>query len=106
MKRKILETEIGGRQRDFMMLVTTGKHYGIILEMKGRKSMDVLFLEDQEQELTSFKAIRKVHEVNNHKKREQLIGAYRNAGWISPDVVNTINRVVNDCQVCQSFRSL
>ena len=31
--------------------------------------VDVLFLEDQEGELTSFKAIRKVHKINNHKKK-------------------------------------
>ena len=68
-KRKILETEIDGRQRDFKMVITTGKHYEIILEMKGRKSMDVLFLENQKEELTSFTAIRKVHEVNNHKMK-------------------------------------
>ena len=65
-----------------------------------------MFLEDQEGELTSFKAIRKVHEVNNHKYREQLIHAYRNAGGMSPEVVNTINQVVNDDHLCQKFEKL
>ena len=41
-KKKILETEFDERQRDFKMVVTTGKHYGIILETKGKKSLDVL----------------------------------------------------------------
>ena len=54
--------------------------------------------------MTSFKAIRKVHEVNIHKKKEQLISAYPNAGWMSPEVVNTINRVVNNYCVCQKFQ--
>ena len=88
------------------MVVTTGKHYGIILEMKGRNSVDLLFLEDQEEELTSFKAIRKVHKVNKHKQKEQLVGAYWNAGCISPDVVNIITHVVNNCRVCQKFGKL
>ena len=70
-KIRILEREIDGKCRDFKMMIMTGSHYGIILQMKGRKSIDVLFLEDQERELTSFKAIKKVHEVNNHKKKEQ-----------------------------------
>ena len=74
-KRKILETEIDRRQSDFKLVVTTAKIYGIILETRGEKSLDVLFLEDQEEELTSFKAIRKVHEVNNHEKKEQLVTA-------------------------------
>ena len=48
--------------------------------------------------------IRNVHEVNHHKGKEQLISAYRNAGWMSPDLVNMINCVVNDCHVCQKFQ--
>ena len=66
--------------------------------------VDVLFLENQEGELTSFKAIKTVHNVNNHKKKEQLISAYRNTGWISPKVINSINCVANDCRVCQKFQ--
>ena len=58
--------------------------------------VDVLFLEDQEGELTSFKAIKKVHKVNDYKKKEQLINVYRNAVWISPEVIKTVNRVVNN----------
>ena len=90
-KRRILETEIDGKWRDFKMMIMTGSHYGIILEKKGRKSVDVLFLYDHEGVLTSFKAITKVYEVNNNKKKEQLISAYQNTGWMSPEVVNTIN---------------
>ena len=50
-----------------------------------------------------LQGVRKVHEINHHKKKEQLISAYRNTGWTSPEMVNTINRVVNDCKVCQKF---
>ena len=64
----------------------------------------ILFVEDSQSELCSFKAIKKVHEINRHKGKDPLISAYRNAGWKSPDVVNTIDRVVNDCQVCQKFK--
>ena len=63
----------------------------------------VLFLEDEKNNLCSFKAVRKVHKVNRHKRKEQLMLAYRNAGWMSPEHVNTINRVVNDCRVCHKF---
>ena len=61
--------EIDGKHRDFKMMAMTGSHYGIFLETKGKKMVDVLFLEDQEGELTSFKAIRKVHKIKNHKKK-------------------------------------
>ena len=53
-KKRILEMEIDGKHRDFKMMITIGSHYGIILETKGRKMVDVLFLEDQEGELTSY----------------------------------------------------
>lgn len=39
----------------------------------------ILFLEDAKDNLCSFKAIRKVHDVNWHKGKDQLIVAYRNA---------------------------
>ena len=48
----------------------------------------------------------KVHKINGHKSKEQLIAAYNNAGWISQDLVNIINRVVNNCKVCQKFGKL
>ena len=64
----------------------------------------ILFLEDAKDDLCFFKAIRKVHEVNHHKGKEQLISAYRNAGWMSLDHVNMIDCVVNDSCVCQKFQ--
>ena len=41
--------------------------------------------------------------MNRHKRKEQLIFAYWNTGWMSLGLVDTINRVVNDCRVCQKF---
>ena len=38
-KKRILETEIDSKRRDFKMMITTGSHYGIMLETKGRKSV-------------------------------------------------------------------
>ena len=64
---------------------------------------DILFMEDAEGDLCSYRAVRKVHEVNHHKSKEQLILAYRNAGWMSPDLVKTITQVVRDCKVCKKF---
>ena len=86
------------------MVDTAGGHYGIILETKKKKKNDevllvddagILFVEDARDELCSFKAIKKVHEINHHKGKDQLISAYRNAGWMSPEIVNIIERVVN-----------
>ena len=61
------------------MIDTAGGHYGVILKTKKRKDSSVLFpedesgilfLEDAKEDLCSFKAVRKVHEVNHHKRKE------------------------------------
>ena len=68
------------------------------------ESVPILFLEDAEGDLCSFRAVRKVHEINQHKRKEQMIAAYRNTGWMSPELVTTIHCGVNDCKVCQKFQ--
>ena len=32
------------------------------------------------------------------------MAAYRNAGWMSPELANIIDRVVNNCKVCKKFQ--
>ena len=92
---------------------TAGGHYGIILETKKEKNKSlflmeedtgILFLEDKEGDLCSYKAMRKVHELNRHKGREQVMNAYRKAGWLTPELQEIIERVIKDCKVCQKFR--
>ena len=61
----------------------------------GKPQEVFLFLEDAQGDLCSFKAFRKEHKVNNHKEREQLISTYWNAGWNSPDLVDTLILVIN-----------
>ena len=92
---------------------TVGGHYEIVLETrinetkdssKAEEDLGILFMEDKENSLCSFRAVKKVHEVNRHKGKEQLLQAYRNSGWMSPEMANIIERVVNDCKVCQKFQ--
>ena len=32
------------------------------------------------------------------------MATYRNAGWMSPELTSIVDRVVNDCKVCQKFQ--
>ena len=91
------------------MVDITGGHYGIVLDTRKKVNSSpffveddsgILFVEDEEGDLCSFKSVRKVHEVNCHKGKEQLMAVYRNAGWMSPELTNVIDRVVNDCKGC------
>ena len=92
---KILEIEskTDNSRISIKMIDTKGGHYGIILETRKKNNvlyledalgdnLGVLFLEDKKDKLCSFKAVRKVHEVNRHKQKEQLIAAYRITGWM------------------------
>ena len=99
------------------MIDTNGGHYGIILETQKKKNvlyledalgdeLGVLFLEDKEEELCSFKAVRRVHEVNCHKQKDQMIAAYQNTGWMSPELKNNSHWVVNLFKVYQIFSKL
>ena len=114
-REKILQiqSKIDGSMMKIRMVDTSGGHYGIVLETRKNKEgyspleeedLGILFMEDKKGDLCSFKAVKKVHEVNRHKGKEQLLQAYRNAGWMSPEIMNTIERVVNDCKVCQKFQ--
>ena len=67
------------------------------------KEEEILYTKGGEEQLDTFKAIRKVHEVTNHKSADQLVIAYRNAGLMGPVTVKTIKNVVRDCKICQKF---
>lgn len=73
--------------------MTEDSHYDLVSKTKGDASR-VLYLEDQESNLTSFGSVRKVHKANNQKGINQLISAYDKAFWMSPGLANVIQKVV------------
>merc|ERR1712121_235876 len=101
-KNMVLETEIDGTRKDFKLIETTGNHVAIEIERKSIKEEEIFFAKEGER-LDMFKAIRKVHEVTNHKSAQKLIKSYRNTGIIGPETVKTIRQVVKDCKICQKF---
>ena len=65
-KEKILEIEskTDRSQKKLKRSDTVGVHYGIILETKKKQDLSILFLEEEEGDLCSFKAVRQVHALN------------------------------------------
>ena len=57
------------------MITTNTGHYGIKLETQDNKETKIMYLEERWNDLTTYAAVRKVHEVNNHKGEHQLINA-------------------------------
>ena len=87
-----------------MILKTKKKSSSNILFVEDEAG--ILFVEDKNNDICSFKSVRTVHEVNRHKRINQLMAAYCQAEWMSPEVANIINRVINDCKVSQKFQRL
>ena len=65
-RRKILEIESKSdrSKKEFRMINTLVGHHGIVLEKRGKNYLNILFMEDAQGDLCSYKAVRKVHEVN------------------------------------------
>ena len=80
----VLETEMNRDIKRFKMIDISMGHYGIRLEVQKKESGEIMYLEEKMDELSEFRAIKKVHEANNHWSAEQLIDAYSKEGWMSP----------------------
>ena len=84
------------------MIGTGGNHVALEIQKRDLKEEQILFTNENE-DMNTFKAIRKVHEVTNHKSAEQLLKHYRRANLIGPNTVKLIKQVVRDCKICQKF---
>ena len=77
-----IESRKNGLRMTIKMIDTAGGYYAVILKTKKKQDsnilylddtdLGILFLEDEEGGLCSFKAVKKIHKVNCHKSKEQL----------------------------------
>merc|ERR1712082_40186 len=103
MENNVLECKIDGENKiKFRTISTVGKHLVLEIEKGDLVQEQILFTEENE-DMNTFKAIKKVHEVTNHKSAEQLLKHYRRTDLIGPETVKTIKRVVRDCKICKKF---
>ena len=62
---------------------------------------EVILLVEKEDDVKSERAIKKIHKTLNHKGKEQLIYAYRNAGKLDEGIRKRINEIVDKCDICK-----
>ena len=48
--------------------------------------------------------MKKVYQVHGHKSESNLIHAHKIENIVTPELKNTIKRVVSDCKICQKFK--
>ena len=56
---------------------------------------------EKEEDVKSEKAIKHIHRQLNHKGKEQLIHAYRNAGKLDGEIKKKIIEIVDKCETCK-----
>ena len=52
-----------GEKRDFVIVETESRHYGLEIEKEQRKIYEVLFSIEKEERLGNFKGMKRIHEV-------------------------------------------
>ena len=60
-----------------------------------------VFLVKNEEDVTGENAVKKIYKILNHKSKEQIYFAYRNAGKLDTEVNKIIDDVVENCEICK-----
>ena len=61
----------------------------------------VYIVKEEDNAVSNKNAVRKVNNILNHKSKEHMYYAYRNAGKLSTKVRKLIDRVVENSEVCK-----
>ena len=94
-----------GKDLKFKCETTPGGHKAVKLFKSGEwTTNETVFYMAKEEDIHTFKKIKKIHEVTNHKSENQLLFAYRIANKLTEEVRKTIKRAVENCKVCQKFK--
>ena len=94
--------EFKEKDKKVRLIESKGGHLIAQLELVGKwEDKDAIYLVEKEDEVKSDKAIKKIHKTLNHKSKEQMIYAYRNAGKLNEEIRKKINEVVEKCEICE-----
>ena len=82
--------------------MSEGGHMIAKLEIVGEwKNEDVIYLVKSEKDVSSRNAVTRIHKILNHKKKDQMYFAYRNAGKLDSSTRKVIDEVVDNCDICK-----
>ena len=66
----------------------------------------MVFLVEKEEDMKTLKAVEKIHKVLNHKSKEQMLFAFRNASKLDGDTQKLIKIVTEVIRVCKFVKCL
>ena len=83
-------------------LESSGGHMVVNLELVGEwENNEAIYLVEKEDDVKSEKAIKRIHKNLNHKSKEQMIYAYRNAEKLDKGISKRIVEIVYKCEICK-----
>ena len=75
------DRKLGFKEKNKAVDLIKGSHLLVKLELVGKwRDEDAVFLVKEEDDLKTLKAVTRIHKVLNHKQKEQMLYAFRNAG--------------------------
>ena len=78
--------EFKGKDKNVNLIESKGGHLLAQLQLVGTwKNKDAIYLVENEDDVSSDKTIQKIHKILNHKSKEQMHYAYRNAGKLNEE---------------------
>ena len=81
---------------------SAGGHILVNLELVGKwEDSEAILLVEKEEDTKSDNKIRRIHKNLNHKSKEQMIYAYRNAGKLDEGIRKKIIEIVDKCEICK-----
>merc|ERR1712105_546205 len=96
------ERQLGFKEENKTVNLIKASHLVIKLELVGKwKDEDAVFLVQEEEDIKTLKAVTKIHKVLNHKKKDQMLYAFRNAGKLDGDMRLLIDEVIDNCDICK-----
>ena len=80
------DRKLGFKETGKAVNLIKGSHLLVQLELVGRwTDEDAVFLVQEEDDLKTITAVTRIHKVLNHKQKEQMLYAFRNAGKLDGD---------------------
>jgi len=77
-------------------------HLLVKLELVGKwRDEEAVFMVKEANYLKTFPAVSKIHTVLNHKLKEQMLYAFRNAGKLDGKTRHLIEEVIKKCEICK-----
>ena len=96
------DRKLGFKEKNKTVDLIKGSHLLVKLELVGKwRDDDAVFLVQEEDDLKTIKAVTKIHKVLNHKTKEQMLYAFRNAGKLDGDTRRLTDEVIEKCDICK-----